>query len=134
MREHRIAAIPEDGIGTGVIAAGVEFLRELARIDGGFRLPFEHSRWGSGFYLANGHNIPQGGLERLKTFDAIYFGAVGSLDVPDHVSLRGPAAADLPGLRPLRERPTRARPARPEQRAREPRRHRRGDHPREPRG
>jgi tartrate dehydrogenase/decarboxylase/D-malate dehydrogenase len=89
VREYCIAAIPGDGIGTEVISAGIEVLQELARIDSGFRLGFEHFPWGSDYYLANGRYIPEGGLERLKTFDAIFFGAVGSLDVPDHVSLWG---------------------------------------------
>ena len=89
MREHRIAAIPGDGIGTEVISVGIEVLQELARIDSGFRLAFEHFPWRSDYHLANGRYIPEGGLERLRTLDAIFFGAVGSLEVPDHVSLWG---------------------------------------------
>jgi tartrate dehydrogenase/decarboxylase/D-malate dehydrogenase len=49
----------------------------------------EHFPWGSDYYLKHGHYIPAGGLARLKTFDAIFFGAVGSPAVPDHVSLWG---------------------------------------------
>jgi tartrate dehydrogenase/decarboxylase/D-malate dehydrogenase len=33
--------------------------------------------------------MPEDGLDRLKPFDAIYFGAVGMPDVPDHVTLWG---------------------------------------------
>src|SRR5690349_13577995 len=33
--------------------------------------------------------MPADGLARLKKFDAIYFGAVGAPDVPDHVTLWG---------------------------------------------
>ena len=33
--------------------------------------------------------MPTGGHELLRPFDAIYFGAVGAPDVPDHVSLWG---------------------------------------------
>ena len=36
MREHKIAAIPGDGIGKEVIAAGLEVLAALERRDGGF--------------------------------------------------------------------------------------------------
>ncbi|OIQ90769.1 putative tartrate dehydrogenase/decarboxylase TtuC' [mine drainage metagenome] len=89
MREYRIAAIPGDGIGVEVIAAGLEVLAALADRCGGFRFAFEHFPWSSDYYLEHGHYIPEGGLERLKTFDAIYFGAVGSTQVPDHVSLWG---------------------------------------------
>jgi tartrate dehydrogenase/decarboxylase / D-malate dehydrogenase len=89
VREYRIAAIPADGIGPEVISAGLEVLDMLSDCDGGFRLAVEHFPWGSDQYLADGHYIPEGGLERLKAFDAIFFGAVGDRRVPDHVSLWG---------------------------------------------
>jgi tartrate dehydrogenase/decarboxylase / D-malate dehydrogenase len=89
VREYRIAAIPADGIGPEVISAGLEVLRVLAAEGGGFQLAVEHFPWGSDHYLAHGHYIPEGGLERLKGFDAIFFGAVGDRRVPDHVSLWG---------------------------------------------
>lgn len=89
MREHKIAAIPGDGIGTEVISAGITVLERLASLDGGFRLSFEHFPWSSDHYLQHGHYIPEGGLEKLKTFDAIFFGAVGDTRVADHISLWG---------------------------------------------
>jgi len=89
MREYRIAAIPGDGIGIEVIAAGLKVLEVLAQRDRGFRLKVEHFPWSSDYYLKHGHYIPDGGLDRLKAFDAIFFGAVGAPNVPDHVSLCG---------------------------------------------
>jgi tartrate dehydrogenase/decarboxylase/D-malate dehydrogenase len=89
VRTYRIAAIPADGIGPEVISAGLEVLEALAARDGGFRLEVEPFPWSSDFYLRHGHYIPEGGLERLKAFDAIFFGAVGDRRVPDHVSLWG---------------------------------------------
>jgi tartrate dehydrogenase/decarboxylase / D-malate dehydrogenase len=88
MREYRIAAIPGDGIGSEVIGAGLEVLQAAAR-EGGFNIYAEHFPWGSDYYLKHGYYIPEGGLDRLKTFDAIFFGAVGDQRVPDHVSLWG---------------------------------------------
>jgi len=89
MREYRLAAIPGDGIGPEVIAAGLQVLDTSAAVDGGFRLAVEHFDWNSENYLKRGHYIPEGGLERLRSFDAIFFGAVGSREVADHVSLWG---------------------------------------------
>ena len=88
MKSYRIASIPGDGIGKEVIAVGVEVLAFLSEKEN-FRLEFETFDWSSARYLKTGAYIPEGGLERLKTFDAIYFGAVGSPDVPDHISLWG---------------------------------------------
>jgi len=88
MKSYRIASIPGDGIGREVIAAGIEVLQALARKEG-FALAFEHFDWSSERYKREGAYIPDGGLERLKSFDAIFFGAVGAPDVPDHVSLWG---------------------------------------------
>ncbi len=88
MKTYRIASIPGDGIGKEVIAAGVEVLAFLSEKEN-FKLEFENFDWSSERYLKTGAYIPQGGLEKLKAFDAIYFGAVGSPDVPDHISLWG---------------------------------------------
>jgi len=84
VKSYRIASIPGDGIGAEVIPAGIEVLKKLAD---GFRLEFESFDWSSKRYLDTGRYIPEGGLEKLKRFDAIFFGAVGAPDVPDHVSL-----------------------------------------------
>jgi tartrate dehydrogenase/decarboxylase/D-malate dehydrogenase len=89
MREYRIAAVPGDGIGPEVIAAGLAVLDECARRDGGFRLKVQHFDWGSNYYKKHGVMMPPGGAEQLRAFDAIYFGAVGAPDVPDHITLWG---------------------------------------------
>ncbi len=89
MREYAIAAIPADGIGPEVISAGLQALSVLERRMGTFRLRVQEFPWGSDFYRKTGAMMPADGLETLKTFDAIYFGAVGAPDVPDHVTLWG---------------------------------------------
>ena len=45
--------------------------------------------WGSDYYRKHGVMMPADGLATLKKFDAIYFGAVGAPDVPDHITLWG---------------------------------------------
>src|SRR5260221_945504 len=86
MKSYRIAAIPGDGIGNEVIPAGIEVLKKL---EDGFQFEFKHFDWSSERYKKTGAYIPDGGLDQLKAFDAIFFGAVGAPDVPDHVSLCG---------------------------------------------
>lgn len=119
MRTHKIAAIPGDGIGPEVIAAGLEVLDACAQRDQGFAVEVESFDWGSNYYRQHGVMMPAGGQEALKRFDAIYFGAVGAPEIPDHITLWGLRLAIcqsldqyanvrpsriLPGIRsPLRE-------------------------------
>jgi len=83
---YRIASIPGDGIGNEVVPAGLEVLQALSSKEN-FRIDAKVFDWSSKRYLETGKYIPPGGLEQLKKFDAIFFGAVGAPDVPDHVSL-----------------------------------------------
>jgi len=89
MRQHSIAAIPGDGIGKEVIAAGIEVLDALAAREGGFSFTFDHFDWGADYYKAHGVMMPADGLDRIRNHDAIFFGAVGAPDVPDHITLWG---------------------------------------------
>ena len=89
MNTYKIAAIPADGIGPEVIAAGIQALEALAKRDGSFQLEFTHFDWGSERYKREGALMPEDGTETLKAFDAIFFGAVGAPDVPDHLTLWG---------------------------------------------
>lgn len=89
MREYRIAAIPADGIGPEVVACGLAVLEALAKRDGDLTFDVTQFDWGSDYYKKHGEMMPKDGLEQLKPFDAIYFGAVGAPDVPDHITLWG---------------------------------------------
>ena len=89
MREYSIAAIPADGIGPEVIAAGVQALEALQKRLGDVKFNVETFDWGSDYYRKHGAMMPADALARLKKFDAIYFGAVGAPDVPDHITLWG---------------------------------------------
>jgi tartrate dehydrogenase/decarboxylase/D-malate dehydrogenase len=89
MRTYRIAAIPADGIGPEVIAAGLQVLSVLQQREAGFTVEVEHFPWGSDYYRRHGIMMAEDGLERLKRCDAIYFGAVGDQSIPDHVTLWG---------------------------------------------
>jgi tartrate dehydrogenase/decarboxylase/D-malate dehydrogenase len=87
--KHKIAAIGGDGIGQEVIAAGLEVLDALRAREPGLELEVESFDWGSALYRATGQMMPDDGLERLRGCDAIYFGAVGAPDIPDHITLWG---------------------------------------------
>jgi tartrate dehydrogenase/decarboxylase/D-malate dehydrogenase len=89
MRAYSIAAIPADGIGPEVVEAGLQVLRALEQRLGDLRFDVETFGWGSDWWKAHGEMMPADGLDRLRRFDAIFFGAVGAPDVPDHVSLWG---------------------------------------------
>jgi tartrate dehydrogenase/decarboxylase/D-malate dehydrogenase len=89
MQTWKIAVIPGDGIGKEVIAAAVDVLKACAERDGGFLLSFTKFDWGSERYKDTGLLMPDDGVETLKRFDAILFGAVGTPDLPDHVTLWG---------------------------------------------
>jgi tartrate dehydrogenase/decarboxylase/D-malate dehydrogenase len=98
MKRYRIAAIGGDGIGPEVVEAGLEVLHALAERDSAFALDVERLPWGSAYYREHGRMMPEDGVERLKAFDAIYFGAVGEQGIPDHVTLWGLRLAICQGL------------------------------------
>ncbi|PQO22965.1 tartrate dehydrogenase [Rhodobacteraceae bacterium WD3A24] len=87
MRSYRIAAIGGDGVGPEVVAAGLEVLETCAEVDRGFTLDVTDFDWGSERYRRTGALMPGDGVETLRGFDAIYFGAVGDPEVPDHITL-----------------------------------------------
>jgi tartrate dehydrogenase/decarboxylase/D-malate dehydrogenase len=84
MLRHKIAVIPGDGIGKEVIPAGVSVLRALD-----LNLHFDEFPWGSDYFRETGKMMPEDGLEILRNYDAIYFGAVGDPGLPDDLTLWG---------------------------------------------
>jgi tartrate dehydrogenase/decarboxylase/D-malate dehydrogenase len=108
-RKFKIAIIPGDGIGKEVIQEGQRVLEHLAKLsDGMLSFEFDSFPWGCEYYMKHGRMMAADGLEQLKRFDAIYFGAVGWKDVPDHISLWGLRLAITQGfdqwanIRPVR--------------------------------
>jgi len=89
MKTYKIASIPGDGIGVEVIDAGLRVLNALAERDGGFALDVTSFDWGSDRYKREGALMPADGAQDLRDYDAIFFGAVGAPDLPDHLTLWG---------------------------------------------
>lgn len=86
----RIASIPADGVGKEVVSAGRRVLDAMAEgSEGAFAFQWQEFPWGSAYYAQHGVMMAEDGLDQLRDFDAIYFGAVGWESVPDHVSLWG---------------------------------------------
>jgi tartrate dehydrogenase/decarboxylase/D-malate dehydrogenase len=89
-QKFSIASIPADGVGKEVVSAGRRVLDALAQNSGGkFAFEWTEFPWGCEYYAKTGQMMDPDGLDTLKDFDAIYFGAVGWENVPDHISLWG---------------------------------------------
>ena len=76
-RAYKIAAIPGDGIGQEITDAAIQVLRALASAFGKFTLEFQSFDWSSKTYKERGYYIPPDGIDQLKKYDGIFFGAVG---------------------------------------------------------
>jgi len=84
----RIANVPGDGIGNEVVPEGLRVLEAVGRKYG---IQYEYSDfdWSCERYAKTGSMMPEDGIEQLRGHDAIFLGAVGFPNVPDHVSLWG---------------------------------------------
>jgi tartrate dehydrogenase/decarboxylase / D-malate dehydrogenase len=89
MKTYKIAAIPGDGIGTEVVAAGIDVMNAIARRAGGFTLTFDHFDWGGEYHKRHGRMMPENGRDLIRHHDAILFGSAGHPDIADHVTLWG---------------------------------------------
>jgi tartrate dehydrogenase/decarboxylase/D-malate dehydrogenase len=90
MEAHRIAVIAGDGIGKEVMPEGLRALKAAAA-HFNISIATDHFDWAcADYYLKHGRMMPEDWFERLKGYEAIFFGAVGWPDVvPDHISLWG---------------------------------------------
>jgi tartrate dehydrogenase/decarboxylase/D-malate dehydrogenase len=88
MKTYRVAVIPGDGIGKEVVPEGIGVLEAVAKCFG-FAFDWRHFDWSCEAYVKTGRMMPEDGIAQLKPFDAIFLGAVGHPEVPDHISLWG---------------------------------------------
>jgi 3-isopropylmalate dehydrogenase len=77
---YKIAVIPGDGTGPEVVSEGLKVLRKAAEK---FKIAFEFTEfdYGGTRYLRTGETLPEGAVEELRGFQAIYLGAIGHPEV-----------------------------------------------------
>jgi 3-isopropylmalate dehydrogenase len=80
MKSYNIALMPGDGTGPEVLREGVKVLNTTGA-KYGINLNFENFDFGGERYKRTGETLPEKAIEELKTFDAIYLGAIGHPDV-----------------------------------------------------
>lgn len=84
----KIAAIPGDGVGLEVLPAATAVV-DAALTHSERGVEWTWFDWGCDYFHEHGRMMPSDGLDILAGFDAIFLGAVGRPDVPDHESLWG---------------------------------------------
>lgn len=88
MKTFTIAVIAGDGVGREVIPEGKRVLEAVgANFDVSFS--FQDFDWGAEHYFRWGRMMPAGALDLLQPCDAIFLGAVGHPEIPDHTTLNG---------------------------------------------
>jgi|SRR5690625_163143 len=87
MKICKIAVLPGDGIGPDVINEALKVLKTLSKIDSTFRYEIREFNWNTDYYMKHGSMMPENGLEQLKVFDSILFGAVGDARVSEHIPI-----------------------------------------------
>jgi tartrate dehydrogenase/decarboxylase/D-malate dehydrogenase len=88
MRTFTIALIAGDGVGREVIPQGQRVLEHVAKKHH-VAFAFQDFEWGAEHFFRWGRMMPAGAIELLQSCDAIYLGAVGHPDLPDHTTLNG---------------------------------------------
>jgi tartrate dehydrogenase/decarboxylase/D-malate dehydrogenase len=88
MAASRVAVIGGDGIGPEVIDQAIRVAEAALRHDRG-AIEWNRLPWSSAYYKQTGRMMPADGWEQLARHDAVLLGAIGSPDVPDHITLHG---------------------------------------------
>jgi 3-isopropylmalate dehydrogenase len=70
-----------------VTAEAVKVLRHVAEVFGR-PITFEHLPWSADHYLRTGETLPANGYDLLRSFDAVFVGALGDPRVPDNKHAR----------------------------------------------
>ncbi|MEW6447948.1 MAG: 3-isopropylmalate dehydrogenase [Bacillota bacterium] len=85
---YRIAVIPGDGTGPEQVREGLKVLAAAAERED-FKFEAVTYDFGGERYLRTGETLPDGALEELSKFDAIYLGAIGHPGVKPGILEKG---------------------------------------------
>lgn len=88
MTSFKIAVLPGDGTGPEVAREGLKVLDAVASA---YHLSFNftHFDFGGDRYLRTGETLPNSALDELRSFDAIFLGAIGHPDVKPGILEKG---------------------------------------------
>lgn len=87
MAVHKIAVIGGDGIGPEVIDHAIRAAQKAATKFDNAELAWNKLPWSTDYYKQHGRMMPADGWDVLAKHDAILFGAVGSPDVSDKITV-----------------------------------------------
>lgn len=85
---YRIAVIPGDGTGPEQVREGIKVLAAVSEREG-FKFEAVTYDFGGERYLRTGETLPDGALDELKQFNAIYLGAIGHPNVKPGILEKG---------------------------------------------
>ena len=88
MKTYKIAVIPGDDTGPEVIREGLKVLKAASQ-KFGFKYQTTDYDFGGERYLRTKEVLPKTAVKELKTFDAIYLGAIGHPDVKPGILEKG---------------------------------------------
>ena len=86
--KYDIAIIPGDGIGIEVTKSSLVIIKKILNLDN-ISIKESYYPWGSKYYRKYNKMMPEDGISKLQKHDAIFFGAVGDLNISDDITLWG---------------------------------------------
>lgn len=86
-KKYKIAVVNGDGVGHEIVPAAMQLVEAVAE-KYNFNVEQESFPFGAGHYLKTGQFITDDGMEALKAFDAVLFGAVGLPEVDDRLPFK----------------------------------------------
>ncbi|MDO9534793.1 MAG: isocitrate/isopropylmalate family dehydrogenase, partial [Bacillota bacterium] len=88
MKNYQIAVVAGDGTGPEMVQEGIKVLNKAAE-KYNFQLDFTSFDYGGARYMYTGEVLPEGAVDELKRYQAIFLGAIGHPDVKPGILEKG---------------------------------------------